>query len=275
MTINTKPSTQLLSLIEAKYTATTLQRCHVGWFLRAARENTDATIVELILDRVSGDDILTTSSFDRTLTSMKGIAQLNGVSAEEASAIREGVALAMPFREGKVGAKPRDAVLENKSDIKTYIESLETTAQKVLAYLSVTTGVKSSCLLRDKYKLQRVHEGVLEVLPRTTAAQAQGRVIKFDPTYINEELDPFGEHVQLLANTFYTADNVGIVSGDVVGSVLTGTPLTFSQLRASYAIHRRKEGANWQELSEELGVSANNVKGVVKRYAEANHIDID
>ena len=272
--LNTKPSEQLLHHIEAHYTATSLAKCHIKWFITNARAKPHATIVELVLDHVTSDEVLAASTFDRTIASLRGIARLKGATSDEVAAIKEGVALALPFREGKVGPKPRDAVIESKDDIKEYCNSLETATQRMLSYLSLTTGVKASDLLRDEYRLKKVREGVISVGKRTTAAQARSRVITFDPSYINETLDPLGEHLQILSNTFYKADNVGVVSGYAISDVLTGGALGFNQLRASYAIHQIQDGVTWKELAEKLGVGVANVKTLVTRYARANNIDL-
>jgi hypothetical protein len=271
--LNTKPSDNLLRLIEAHYTATTLKKCNVKWFIDGARARPNATIVDLTLDRIT-EDVLTTSTFDANIAALRGVARLKGATEEEVAAIKEGIVIALPFREGKVGPKHRDAILENKEDIKEYCYSLETATQRVLSYLSLVAGVKASDLLRDVYKLQKVKEGLIEVGKRTTHAQAKARVITFDPSYINDVLDPFGEHLSLLSNTIYRADNVGLVSGYAISDVLTNGALGFNQLRASYAIHRRKEGVTWKELAELMGVGATSIRTLVNRYLKANNIDL-
>ena len=272
--LNTKPSDNLLRLIESHYTATTLRKCNIGWFITDAKEKPEATIIDLILERLTGEYVLCTSTFDATIAALRGITRIKGVSEDEVAAIKEAVVLALPFREGKVGPKHRDTILENKEDIESYCNSLDTASQRVLSYLSLVAGVKASDLLRDVYKLQKVREGLIEVGKRTTTQQAKARVITFDPSHINDVLDPFGEHLALLSNTIYRANNVGIVSGYAISDVLTNGAMGFNQLRASYAIHRRKEGVTWKELAELMGVGATSLRTLVNRYLDANNIDL-
>lgn len=267
-------NTSLAAVIRKHYTATTISTGNLGWFVTALSENPDERIVNLVMDYITSEGVGTTTTFDRVVTGLKAVSNLEGVAEADAAALKEAVVLAAPFRDEKEGAKERDAVLPTRADISTYIASLDTTAQKVLAYLILTTGVKTSCLLRDEYKLGKVSEGLIKVGKRTSVQQAQSRVVKFDSSYINDVLDPEGEHVGILANTVFTSDNVGLVALRDLSKILNGTPLTVSQLRASYALHRLNEdGATWEEIAEEMGVSDwKGLRNRMHRYAVANNM---
>lgn len=263
---------KLAAQIRKHYTATTIVTGHLGWFLKELEERPDDDLVNIVMDYITGEDVGTTSTFDRVVTTIKAVSNLKGIAEADAEALKEAVVMAAPFRAEKAGAVERDAVLLKRADVPTYIASLDTTAQKVIAYLVVTTGAKTSDLVRDENKLQRVKDGVINVGKRTSVQQAASRDIKFDPSYINNVLDPFGEHVQLLSNTYLGDGNVGLVALRDLSSILNGTPLTVSQLRASYALHRvLEDGATWEEVAEEMGVS--DFKGLrsrMHRYAVAN-----
>jgi hypothetical protein len=274
MSNNVKPSESLLNLIENKYKGTTKTTGHIIWFVQAARENPSATIVELVLDRLSGEDVGTTSTFDATVHRLRALARKPQISPAESEALLEALALAAPFRESKEGPKSKDSVLENKSDVVTYCDSLETTTQKVIAYLVLAAGVKPNDLLRDKYRLQGLKSGRIEVGQRLDAKHTAPRSVTFDPSFINS-VDPLGEHVEILANTYFSADNAGLVALDDISPILRGTPMDFNQLRASYCIHRVKDGATLGQVAEEIGVK--NVTGLrtrLQRYLDANGIDL-
>ena len=270
---NTVPSEQLLSLIRQHYTETSLTTGHISWFLGDAEEDRSVTIVELVMNHITSEDVGTTNTFDKVVRALKAISNLKNISAEEAQALKEAITLALPFRAEKEGPKERDAVLTKRADIIPYIQSLETTSQKVIAYLILTTGVKTGCLLRDENKLKKVSEGLITVGKRLNSSQTQSRVVKFDPSYINV-LDPEGEHVEILANTVFSADDAGLVALSDLSPILNGTPLTVSQLRASYALHRFfEDGAEWATIAQELGVSDwKTLKGRMMRYAAANNL---
>jgi hypothetical protein len=267
-----QPSDNLLDLINQHYTGTYLTTGNISWFVQDAKDDRSLTITELVMNHITGECVGTTSTFDRVIAALKAVSNLKNISPEESQELKEAISLAQPFRAEKEGVKERDAVLTKRADNIPYIQSLDTTKQKVLAFLILTTGVKTGCLLRDEYKLTKVSEGVISVGQRLNTSQTKSRLVKFDPSYINDVLDPEGEHVEILSNTVFSADDAGLVALSDLSPILNGTPLDVHQLRACYCLQRSLEdGATWQQIAEEVGVSDwKGLRNRMFRYAKAN-----
>lgn len=274
-TFNVKPNEQLIELIKIKFSYTSLSRCNINWFIEDCQEYPNRTIVELVLDHLTGDTVLAKSTFDVVATNLKAIANDKRCDPKHKEALLEALVLAKPFREEKDDVKPRKSVVPSREFVKTYIDSLDTTSQKVLAWLTLRTGVTPCDLIRDTHQMKKLSEGVINVGKKLNKRHAGARLITFDPTELNQ-LDPDGEHQQIFRNKAFDASNVGEMGATEFSSILNGTPYNFYQLRASYAIHRRNEDeADWQTICDELGVSGvSTFVQRIKAYADANGIEL-
>lgn len=275
--IQAKLSQQFIDLLKSKITLTTRMTGNINWLIKTFEDNPDnpPLVVQTCMDYLTSDNVQTTNTFDRVISFVRLCSNWDETSEDIRKAFREVLVIAEPFREEKEGPKKRSAVLRS-SDFKDYVRSLDAAIPKVLTIIGFMTGAKPNCLMRDKHKLSKIHEGLIDVEKSSEPKHSQARLIEFDPSFIHE-VDPQGEISALMSDVVFSKSDSGLVARDVIGKWLDNTAFDFYQLRASCAIRMRlDEGLNWKQIANKLGVkNASTLRERVLAYAAMNGIAID
>ena len=275
--MTTKISEQLINCIKTKLCLTNRLTGNINWLVEAYEANPDNPpgLVETCMEHITSENVGTTSTFDIVMMRLRMISNWEEVEAEQSQALKEVLVLAAPFRDSKEGVTERKAILL-KDHVQDYIESLDTNVQKVLVWLVLQTGVKPMDLMRDDFKLTQVSKGIIKVGKQLNPSHSQPRTVRFNSSYINEVLDPDGEHTRLIASAVFNYEDAGLKSREWIGLMLSNTVFNFYQLRASHVIHCRQAGESWIEIANRLGVkNPNNLKRSILEYAAANGIQLD
>lgn len=242
-----------INSIKEKYSDTTLAKCNVGWLSASYKDNKTQSISDIVLNHIESK-VLHLTTFSAVISGLTGVAKLlDNDFPLEAEAVRIAITEAQVLTKGMSGPNRRSLVLPTHEDAMLHVKSLDNSLQRVLAYISVTTGALPQDYLRDTHRLQMLRKGVIDVGRKLDRNHLLPRVLTFDGDKV-KELDPEGLAGGALANAVPKRGSVGLVSDKKIGSMLNGTGYTFYQLRNSWAIHQRLDGKDWKTIGSEAGV---------------------
>ena len=266
--LNKKPTKELFDAVSNHYTATSRVTSTTGRIENVLKKNDTQPIVTTLLNWSS--EITSRKSLSDVLSSLNGIRQK--VEDEEVRAALEEVASQVQLFKEALPLELEDLKVLSKSSVDEYLSGLETAAQRALSFLAVRAGLTATDILREVNQLSQVRNGRVEVGPRTSPKMPNARVINFDPTFLNEVLDPNGEVIEVIANYKVRPNCVGLDGLARIGEHTQRLPFTMTQLRTSHAIHLLQDGMPWEEVAAIQGVSKTALRNRVVKYLEANNI---
>ena len=267
---NAKPTKELFDAVKAHYTETSRRTSTVGRMLTVLQKNPDQEIVKSLLDWCS--EITSRESLSHVLGNLNGI--ILKVEDKEVEASLKEVASQVKLFMDALPFESEDLKFLLSDQVNDYLFSLDTSVQKALSFLAVRAGLTPSDILREVNGLNQVKEGRVEIGPKTSKAMPRGRVVTFDPTLLNEELDPSGEIMEIIANYNVRADTVGLDGLALIGAHTNRLPYTMTQLRTSHAIHLLQDGMSWDGVAALQGVNKLSLRNRVDKYLAANQITL-
>lgn len=266
---NAKPTQELFDSIKDHYTETSRKTSTTGRILSVLKSNPDSPIVNTLLDWCS--EITSRKSLSDVISSLSGIIQkIDDVKVKES--LQEVSEQVVRFRDALPHGS-EDLKFLPKDKVDEYLLSLETATQRALSFLAVRSGLTASDILREVNGLKKVKSGIVEIGPRTSKNMPNGRTIQdIDATFLNEELDPAGDVMQLIAGYSIRPNGMGLDGLAIIGSQTNRLPYTLTQLRTSHAIHLLQDGMSWDDVAEVQGVSKVALRDRVMKYVAANNI---
>lgn len=272
MYYHVKASEELVELIKERFTEAELSM-NLKWFTSAASLPDAQSIVEIVMQHLTGESVQKTQTFDNSIWKLKRISNWN-ISHDESQALKEAINLAGPFRDQKDGPTPRRQILMPDQGIEDYINSLTTQSEKILSILGLCSGCVPNEYLRDQYGLFKAHQGLIRVGKKLNSGTSRSRWVRFKPDLL-EKYDPDREVIGILRNKIFTRDNAAMIAANELTPILADAPLNFYQLRASFAIRRHvNDGADWQTIADELGIQRKHLINTVKKYAVPNNLEL-
>ena len=268
--LSKKPTEELFNVLSENYTETSRITSTIGRIEAVLKKHPDQPIVKTLLDWCS--EITSRKSLRDVLFSLKGMSMK--VEDEEVKAALEEVASQVQLFMEALPESPEDLKVLPKNKVDEYLLSLDTAVQKALSFLAVRAGLTPTDILREVNKLSQVKEGRVVIGPKTSAQMPAGRVVTFDPTFLNEELDPSGEIIEVIAGYTVRPNCVGLDGLAVIGAHTQKLPYTMTQLRTSHAIHLLQDGMSWDEVAEIQGVNKLALRNRVMKYVTANNMTL-
>ena len=268
---NAKPTQELFDSIKSHYTETSRQTSATGRILNVLKSNPNAPIVNTLMNWCS--EITSRESLIQVIGSLNGITTL--LEDPEVKKSLQEVADQVTLLKDALPFESEDLKVLSKERVDEYLLSLETATQRALSFLAVRAGLTASDVLREVNGLQKVSSGIVEIGPRTSSNMPQGRTIEdIDTTFLNEELDPAGDVMKLIAGYKVRSNTIGLDGLAIIGSQTNNLPYTLTQLRTSHAIHLLQDGKSWDEVAEVQGVSKVSLRDRVMKYTAANNITL-
>lgn len=249
-------------------------RLVMDWFMTILEDG--SPIVYGVLEYIP-DHIKTESTFNRVQTCLNGFgATLTLYGYPEIGEQCKKAAREMEqFRSGLEDATSRHSFPLTHEDGVIYIRGLENPKAAAVSALALDGGLSYNDLLRDKHRLGKTHDGLVDVSQRqgNAARTAQGRLVEFDPSLLHE-MDPGKEVIGVLGSTVFDPRKGSDQQREVFKPFMSGGKYTVDQLRAANAIHRLHRGQTLHEVAAFQGVAIEPLKTRLARYLTANQIEL-
>ena len=259
-----------MQLLVEEYPNATFELTH--WLVKAL--NDGDPIVESAMDYIAGN-CLKVSTFEQQKAMLNGFGRAlikrghpSGDQCLKAAEMIE------DFRERMEPTVHQYAIPESYDAGLQYIRGLENPKAAAVSALAFEGGLAYSDILRDKHRLGKAHDGLVEVSKREARAarQPEGRTVEFNAEILHE-MDPLKEVIDVLTNVIFDSRRGRELQREVFGPFMTGSAYTVDQLRAANAIHRLQRGHSIKDVAEFQGVQVESLKDRLDNYCPANGID--
>ena len=271
LTMNNLPkSAEIVDIIESDYNSTVLSKHQLSRIHTILSEcNGDNIVAELEswMDTVESRDSLNKTG--AILNSLANKAEAKLANAVIADDLRE----CAPYALERADTRPtvvQDRNFLSDEKVVEYLDSLETSAQRVFCFLARYAGLTKTCMLRADFS--DIASGKVTVGPQTEVNQPCERTVPFDSSYLKKK--DLEEVVSYMANKVLHPGGYGLSGDEVIGQHTHGLEFTLRDLRNSHAVSLLQQGRTWNEVAEIQGVGVTSFRDRVSKFMSINGINL-